>query len=709
MADLLLELFSEEIPARMQMRAARDLERLVQDALLEHGFMPEGVKCFATPRRLTLVVAGLLIRQKDVREERKGPRVGAPDKAIAGFLRGAGLESLGACETRSDAKGEYYVAVIEKSGRDTGKIIAELIPDLVRNFPWPKSMRWASGSTKWVRPLRSVLCCFNDEVVPFAIGDIASGDVTYGHRFLAADAISVRGFDAYAKALRGAKVLLDSEERKELIAEEAKTLCQAQGLELVEDKALLDEVAGLVEWPVVLIGQYDEKFLKLPDEVLIASMRGHQKYFSVRNPKTGRLANRFIVVANMETSDGGVAMRQGYERVLTARLSDGWFLYEQDLAVDLQDRIEDLEKITFFAGLGSVGDKSRRVTDLAQKLAPITGADGTVVKQAARLAKADLVSGMVNEFPELQGVMGHNYMMAQSIDNAGANDTQTEDIANAIRDHYKPQGPGDLVPSHPVTMAVALGDKLDILCAFWAIGKKPTGSSDPFALRRAALGVIEIVLKNKLRFNIAKFCMNHLTANKAVIKPNKDGSIPTIEEICADLLSFFHDRLKVYYRDKKHRHDHIDAVLTKINDQIQDDFVLVDNRLHALETFITSDDGSNLVAGYKRAANILKAEAKKTNLPVGQSLAGNLLKEAAEKSLFASLEESEHVAQKAIADENFSEAMGVFSRVRAPLDDFFENVKVNDEDANLRVNRLALLVRFRDATAQIADFSKLEG
>ncbi|MEO1137633.1 MAG: glycine--tRNA ligase subunit beta, partial [Pseudomonadota bacterium] len=429
MPELLLELFSEEIPARMQARAAGELERAVNKALLDAGFMPDGVKAFSGPRRVTLVATGLPARQPDRREEKKGPRVGAPEKAVQGFLKSAGLASLDECEQREDKKGAYYVAVIDRQGRETADLIATFVPEIVRGFSWPKSMRWGDGDMRWVRPLHGVLCAFDGEVVSFEIEDLASSDRTQGHRFMAPGEIQARSYETYAAKLRDAKVILDAEERKEIIARDAATLAQSQGFELVEDPSLLNEVAGLAEWPVAMMGSFDEKFLKLPDEVLTASMRGHQKYFSVRDPKTGRLANRFIYVANLEAPDGGAAMRTGYERVLTARLSDGWYLYNQDLKRPLEDRITDLDKVTFFEGLGSVGDKARRVAALAKEIAPAVGADPALAERAAMLAKADLVSGMVYEFPELQGVMGRYYALEEG---------KQPEIADAIRDHYKP-------------------------------------------------------------------------------------------------------------------------------------------------------------------------------------------------------------------------------------------------------------------------------
>ncbi|GJL91952.1 glycine--tRNA ligase subunit beta [Hyphococcus sp.] len=850
MPDLLLELFSEEIPARMQARAASDLERAVNKALLDAGFMPEGVKAFSGPRRLTLVASGLPARQPDRREEKKGPRVGAPERAVEGFLKSAGLSSLDQCEQREDKKGAYWVAVIDQKGRDTADLIAEFVPEIVRGFAWPKSMRWGDGEMKWVRPLHSVLCTFDGEVAPFDIDGVAAGDVTQGHRIMSSGDIQARSFDAYASALSKAKVVLDAEERKEIIARDAATLCKAQGLELVEDQGLLNEVAGLAEWPVAMMGSFDEKFLKLPDEVLTASMRGHQKYFSVRDPKTGRLANKFIYVANLEAADGGKSMRTGYERVLTARLSDGWYLYNQDLKIPLADRIDALDKVTFFEGLGSVGDKARRIAALAKEIAPSVGADPAAAERAAMLAKADLVSAMVYEFPELQGVMGRYYYLAQHSsspvyggggaegDGGGegaktpsvtpdkssvtaplhAGEREALQIADAIRDHYKPAGQDDDVPTAPVSVAVALADKIDTLTAFWAIDKKSTGSSDPFALRRAALGVIELLLKTsasmKLKivlepvfsnlvsndsFELALALQNmgkgtpeasvldayelitsrpwkvafqhagllqHLNLKDAgpidvlidadivgsdefsilwdrvvsvaevlynfsgakifskispeiigvVLKKenNKDDDpyglvYEAVTSLSTNLLSFFHDRLKVYLRDKGHKHDQIDAVLTDADGNLQDDLVLIVAKLEALAAFLKTDDGANLAAAYKRAANILKAEEKKDKSAASDAIDEKLLKDAEEKALYVALKDAEAKAEKAVAEEDFAAAMSALSQLRAPLDAFFEKVTVNADDKDVRANRLALLARLRAATAKVADFSKLEG
>ena len=705
MSELLLEIFSEEIPARMQMRAAGELERKVNQCLLDAGFMPEGVKGFAGPRRLTLVATGLPVRQPDRREEKKGPRAGAPEKAIAGFLKSAGLASLDQCEKREDKKGAFYVAVIEQAGKPTAEIVASFIPDIIRGFSWPKSMRWGSGAgddgaLKWVRPIHNILCCFDGEIVEFEIGGVKSGDKTRGHRFMAPDEIQVRSFDDYASKLRAAKVILETHERREIIAKDAATLCKAQGLELVADTGLLNEVAGLAEWPVAMMGTFDEKFLALPDEVLTASMRGHQKYFSVKNPKSGKLANKFICVANIEAPDGGAAMRTGYERVLTARLSDGWYLYNQDLKKPLKARVKELDKVTFFEGLGSVGDKARRVAALAKEIASTVGADPDTASRAAMLAKADLVTGMVNEFPELQGVMGRYYALEQS---------ESAEIADAIRDHYKPQGQDDDVPTSPVSVAVALSDKLDVLFGFFALRELPTGSKDPFALRRAALGVVRILLENNLRIRFSELSDGCLKLFR-----NQAGADFGPGEV-SKILPFFHERLKVYLRDSSHergghRHDAIDAVRFGTDGTMQDDLVLITRKLEALEAFLKTDDGINLAAAYKRAANILRAEEKKDGSaaePAG--VKASLFKESQEKLLFAALADAEAKVEKAIAAEDFVAAMSALALLRAPLDAFFEKVTVNADDAKLRANRLSLLARLRAATAKVADFSKLEG
>ncbi len=741
MSELLLELFSEEIPARMQAKAASDLQRLVQEKLFAAGYQPEGAKAFATPRRLTLVVAGLPATSPDRKEEKKGPRVGAPEKAVEGFLKSAGLASLEQCETREDKKGEYYVAVIDEKGRPTAELIAEIVPDVVRAFPWPKSMRWGAGELKWVRPLSSILCVYDGEIVPFEIDGIASGDITYGHRTHAPGAIQARSFEPYEEKLRAARVVLDAEERRETILAEARTLCDVQGLELLEDMGLANEVAGLAEWPVTLMGAFDEKFLGLPDEVLTASMKGHQKYFSVRDPKTGRLANRFVFVANLEAPDGGASMRVGYERVLTARLSDAWFLYREDLKTPLEDRIADLDRITFFEGLGTVGDKARRVATLAREIAPLVGADPDAAERAGRRAKADLVTGMVYEFPELQGLMGRYYALEQG---------EAADVADAIRDHYKPAGQGDEVPTAPVSVAVALADKIDTLTAFWAIDQKPTGSKDPFALRRAALGMLHILIGSTSRMELAvafliggRLAMadmlrrgvteSKLNAWKNFLETtgdlNSDGLISQVLnfskkassllsegihfevppqdweiERANDLLDFTFDRLRVILLEKGFAHDRISAAAYASS---VSDVVAVVARLKALDAFLETEEGANLLAAHKRAGNILKAEAKKGW--DGGAVDPALFEQDEERALHAALDAALAGARDALNLENFEGAMAALAQIRAPLDAFFDAVTVNAEDDKLRANRLALLSEVSAACRPVADLAKIEG
>lgn len=726
MPDLLLELFSEEIPARLQANAAKDLERMMNERLVAAGFAPEGVKAFAGPRRLALIATGLPLRQPDRIQEKKGPRVGAPEKAIEGFLKSAGLSSLDECATHEDKKGKYYVAKTKEKGRETSAVLAEAIPDIIRAFPWKKSMRWGAGDLAWVRPLKSILCCFADEVVEFSVDGVAAGDATVGHRRFSSAPIRARNFEKYVPALTGAKVMLDGEARAAMIAADAKTLCEAQGLNFVADDGLLAEIAGLAEWPVVMIGTFDKKFLALPDEVLSATMRGHQKYFSAKDPKTGRLANKFVFVADLDAADGGAAMRKGYERVLAARLSDAWYLYHHDLKVPLEERVKDLDRVTFFEGLGSVGDKGRRVAALAREIAPAVGADPDLADKAALLAKADLTTGMVYEFPELQGTIGRYYHLAQaglSTTPAPGREEDARRIADAIRDHYKPQGVDDAVPTSPVSVAVALADRIWTLAAFFGIEEKPTGSKDPFALRRAAIGVIQLLLENDKRLSLARSIEASLIDIRGGFEQaGADADFRKVERVVRnDLLAFFHDRFKVYLRDSSskhggHRHDHVDAVLAKPEGAAEDDLVLIVMKLEALEAFLRTDDGVNLAAAFKRAANILK--------PVGrmQSADGavnqeadcpavdeSLLQQAEEKALYAALTPAEDKAAKAVDKENFAEAMTALASLRRPIDAFFDKVTVNAEDERLRANRLALLARFIAATRTVADLSKLEG
>jgi glycyl-tRNA synthetase beta chain len=736
MPDLLLELFSEEIPARMQRQAAEDLKRLVTNALVERNLLYEGAQSFATPRRLALHVVGLPAAQPDLREERKGPRVGAPDTAIQGFLKSAGLKRIEDATIETDPKkGQFYVAVIEKPGRETKDAIAEIIPLVVRSFPWPKSMRWGAASAKpdalrWVRPLRGIVCTLAvphdaSEIVAFEIDGIKSGDTTWGHRFMAPAPIHVRRFDDYVHALQRAKVVLDAERRKAIILADAKNLAFARGLELIEDDGLLEEVAGLVEWPVALMGEFEPAFLDLPPEVIRATIRANQKSFVLRDGED-KLANKFILVSNLVAPDGGAAIAAGNGRVVRARLADARHFWQTDLAPlpdakskeakPLDQRLEKLERVVFHQKLGTQGDRIARIVALARALAPKVGADPELAAPAAQLAKADLATEMVGEFPELQGLMGRYYAAAQG---------EEPSLAAAIEEHYKPQGPNDRVPTLPVSIAVALADKLDTLFGFWAIDEKPTGSKDPYALRRAALGVIRIVLDNRLRVSLVDLFAATRNAwkadgNKAVaqgveqwINQKQPESIREIVWAAYDAYSgslirdFFADRLKVQLRNQGARHDLIDAVFALPG---QDDLLLVVRRVEALGRFLDTEDGKNLLMGYRRAANILRAEEKKDG---AGAFAGRhdpaLLVLSAEKDLADTLAAAGAAARERASREDFEGAMRALATLRAPVDAFFLDVTVNADDADLRLNRLRLLNELREAMHGVADFSEVAG
>jgi glycyl-tRNA synthetase beta chain len=813
MPDLLLELRSEEIPARMQRKAAGDLKKMVTDGLVDAGLTYEAATEYWTPRRLTLDIRGLTARSKDVREERKGPSTKAPEQAVQGFLRSAGLSSVEEAQIQSDPKkGDFYVAVIERPGRPAEEIIADLMPGIVRSFPWPKSMRWGvasakPGSLRWVRPLQSILCTFGPEteepvVVDFEVDGVRAGNVTYGHRFHAPGEITVRRFDDYVAKLEAAKVVLDAERRKSIILDDAKNLAFAAGLELVDDEGLLEEVSGLVEWPVVLMGEFEQAFLDIPPEVIRLTIRANQKCFVTRpQGEDEGLSNRFMLVSNIEAKDGGVEIAHGNGKVVRARLSDAVHFWKTDQA-DLPDLATleasaakfglDLRKpldqrmarldhlgVTFHAKLGTQGERVERIRRLARELAPLVGADPDLADRAAVLAKADLQTEVVGEFPELQGAMGRKYALLQGEDAS---------VAAALEEHYRPQGPSDVVPTDPVSVAVALADKLDTLVGFWAIDEKPTGSKDPYALRRAALGVIRILVENGVRLSLSPILRKsssialHLMVDAggrflvrkpfvheerevvALIENAKSGAygpadpgqiddtepfffdsdvslekwqggdfdvVYTVDnmhlgksffslrfmfeeqvqqrvvswsELHRSLLSFFHDRLKVYLRDKGARHDLIDAVISSE----ADDLLLVTSRVAALGIFLDSDDGKNLLAGTKRAANILAAEEKK-GTTVAEAVDSALLREPAEKKLFDAVNQAEKNAGEAIQKQDFSAAMLALSALREPVDSFFEAVLVNDEDEAVRANRLALLARIREATGQVADFSKIAG
>ena len=768
MPDLLLEFFSEEIPARMQAKAADDLKKLVTDRLVDAGLFYEGARAFATPRRLSLWVQGVPVRQPDLREEKKGPRVGAPEKAVEGFLKSAGLTSLDQAKIEKDAKkGDFYVAVVEKPGRAAIDVIGDIVPEVVRGFPWPKSMRWGAASAKpgalaWVRPLHSIVATFGPEtedpdVVPFTVGGVTAGDVTRGHRFLAPAPFAVRRLDDYAAKLETAKVVLDAARRQEIILADAKNLAFAQGFELVEDAGLLAEVAGLVEWPVVLMGSFDEAFLKIPPEVIRTTIRNNQKCFVLR--KGEALANRFILIANTEAEDGGKAIVAGNERVIRARLSDAKFFYETDLKTPLEARLEKLKEIVFHEKLGTQHERVERIERLARELAPIVGADPEKAARAARLAKADLVTEMVGEFPELQGLMGKYYALAQGED---------ESVARAIEDHYKPLGPSDRVPTDPVSVAVALADKIDTLVGFWAIDEKPTGSKDPYALRRAALGVIRLVLENGLRIRLRPLLTSASFGHARTVvlngmacehpdpnQPNSDLATPayrlvyglkngrSLDELieqaeskgcelykCLDVedhyptindhigrrsglagwlenaLSFFADRLKVQLREQGARHDLVDAVFAL---EGQDDLLLIVRRVEALAKFLDTDDGKNLLAGYKRATNILRIEEKKDVREYRGKPDPQLYLQKEERELAMAIHVAREEAEKAVAREDFAQAMHAIATLRPFVDAFFDKVTVNVEMADRRENRLMLLNEIREATRAVADFSKIEG
>jgi len=699
MPDLLLELFSEEIPARMQAKAADDLKKLVTDALVDAGLVYESAGAFVTPRRLTLSVTGIPATQPDVREERKGPRVGAPEKAVEGFLRGCGLASIDDATIQTDPKkGDFYVAITEKKGAAANNVIAEIIPAIMARFPWPKSMKWGNGNLRWVRPLHSVLCLLGEgedaQIVEFEIGDVSSGNTTKGHRFMAPDEFTVTGFEDYEAKLAKAHVILDAQHRSDTIAHDAKQLAFAKGLELVEDKGLLAEVAGLVEWPVVMMGNFDEAFLEVPPEVLTIAMKSHQKCFSLRDPKTGKLANAFILVSNLVAKDGGKKISAGNERVINARLSDARFFWQLDLNTTLEDQAKKLEKIVFHEKLGPQSERIDRLKSLAGKIAPIVGADPEQAERAASLCKADLVTEMVGEFPDLQGLIGRYYASAQ-----GEDDT----IAQACEMHYKPQGPSDDVPTQAVSIAVALADKLDTLIGFWAINEKPTGSKDPFALRRAALGVIRIILENNVRLDFADVLQSHLKLYQDQREPGFGKEFEP-----ATLQSFFTDRLKVHLRDRGLAHDLIDAVLSN---SAGDDLVMIVNRVEALNTFLKTEDGTNLLAGYKRAVNIVTIEEKKDGPGIEYSgkVDESFFEQKEEKTLAAELKTAKAAAAAALKIEDFSAAMAAMAPLRGPVDAFFDAVTVNADDPTIRRNRLCLLNQIRKTLGQVADFSKIEG
>ena len=759
MAELLFEIFCEEIPARMQVRAGADLHRLIDDGFKKSGITPEGSKVFTGPRRLTYV-ADVPLRSPDVSEERKGPKLGSPEQALAGFMRGAGLTSIDQAQTRGEGKKAHYVAVIEKPGVDTPEILSELIPSVMNSFPWPKSMKTAGESFRWVRPLQSMICLLGGTSVPVSAGGVTARNVTHGHRRHGAGPFTVTDFADYKSQLEGAgHVLLSHDERKSKILNDAKAACASAGLELVEDEGLLNEVAGLAEWPIVILGDMDPEFLKLPGEVIRLSMRTHQKYFAVRNPKTGELAPNFIVVANQDAPDGGVEIARGNSRVLSARLADAVFFQSEDAKKMLIDYFDKLDTVVFHKKLGSVRDKASRVAALARQIAPSVGADADAAEMAAKLAKCDLVTQTVIEFTSLQGQIGRLMYERENSpakghsresgklasdgaqadgldprvhgdDGAGGNPHATS-IALAIEEHYKPQGPSDSVPTDPVAIAVALADKLDTLVGFWAIDEKPTGSKDPYALRRAALGIVRIILENEVRlqaaglgvvlnlYNESSRAVSHNLKEVlgVIVEKKPKASAKYIEVPNEDLqkyrecdfenlLTFILDRLKGYLKDQGLRHDVIDAILSQGGDDLLD----IANRARALQAFSETDDGANLMAGYKRAANILRAEDKKGALPdLSVPVDSAILSHKSEQNLIGMLELVRPKISKALETQAYSEAMTALSSLRIPIDRFFEDVLVNDNDPKIRENRLRLLSFIRDTACTIADFDKIDG
>ena len=720
MSELLLELFAEEIPARLQAKAADDLARLMVAGLKSRGLETGEARAFATPRRLALVVDGVPGHSPAISDEKKGPRVGAPDGAIQGFLKSAGLASLSeATIVKDDKKGDFYLARIEKPGRTAAEIIAETVTEVIAKFPWPKTQRWGTGDLRWIRPLRGILCIVNGKVVPFSVGDLESGNETRGHRFHGNAPFKVKSFADYSAQLRDHKVILDAAERADVIRVQAELAAKSAKLSLIEDESLLAENAGLTEWPAVLMGSFDESFLSVPSECLTTAMKQHQKCFSLQNSKSHKLASKFLLVSNLIAPDGGNEIVRGNEKVIRARLADAKFFYDQDLKRTLPAMSHELTTITFHDKLGTQAERVERITELARQIAGSVDAEPELAGRAAQLCKADLVSGMVGEFPELQGLMGRYYSQAEHTD---------PKIAAAIEEHYKPRGAGDSVPTAPVSIAVALADKLDTLVGFWAIDEKPTGSGDPYQLRRAALGVIRIVLENDLRLPLQNRIL--VSANgfrKAGVDFSMWDGIAILDdeiietgntahkkhaehsgedELATNLLTFFTERLKVYLRDKGARHDLVDAVLALPG---QDDLALIVKRVDALTALLATDDGANLLAGVKRASNILAIEEKKDKTSFAATADAALLKSAQEKALFAAVTKAANDTRKAIDVERFDGAMRALAELRVPVDAFFEHVTVNDADPALRKNRLALLSQIRAATTNVADFSKIAG
>jgi len=713
MTEFLFEIFCAEIPARMQQRAGQDLSKALVDGLTKAGLTVEGEHCYTGPRRLVFT-ADIPLRSPDISEERKGPRVGSPEQALAGFMRGAGLSDISEAEIRTDPKkGDFYVAVIEKSGMESADIIKTLIPEIMNNFPWPKSMKSGSSNFRWVRPLTSMICLLDGKTIEFEVGGVKTGNTTEGHRRHGKGPYTVKSFKDYRKQLEGkGHVMICTCERKDKILKDAREVCSAKDLELVEDQGLLNEVAGLSEWPVVILGDMDPSFLELPDEVIRLTLKTHQKTFTVRDPKTGSLAAHYIIVANQIAPDGGAAIKAGNGKVISARLADAQFFQSEDAKTNLIDYYDKLDTVVFHKKLGSIRDKAERVAALARELAPKVGADPDKAEQAAKLAKCDLVTQTVVEFTSLQGQIG-----AQMYRREGGD----KDIAEAIEQHYKPQGPSDAVPTNPVAVAVALADKLDTLVGFWAIDEKPTGSKDPYALRRAALGVVRIILENNLRLKLFEILNQHIELiDDFVVNSTGESRVYTqkkhedyggliieggrADSVVVNLIMFIQERLENSLSNEEYRHDCVTAIFE--DPMLKDDLVDIVNRTTALQSFLETPEGENLLAGYKRAANILKAEAKKGDLPEGTPSKPKIKESTA---LYEALQKASPNIEKALASENYTESMQILAKLRTPIDAFFTDVQVISDDTAVKENNLRLLLQIRDTARQIADFDRING
>jgi glycyl-tRNA synthetase beta chain len=686
--ELLLELLSEEIPARMQRRAIEDLLGLIRGKLAAAEIPAADIKGYVTPRRLVIIADGIPERQPDRSEERRGPRLGAPQQALDGFLRAAGLASIDQCEVRDTGRGEFYFALVERPGRGTAEVLPELLYAAIAELPWPKSMRFPASELRWVRPLNSVICLFDGAVLPLALGKVPVGRVTRGHRFLAAGEIAVDNAADYRAKLEAAHVILDHDRRRALIAADLDRLAAAEGLKVKPDPVLLDEVAGLVEYPVVLMGRIDDASMALPPEVLATAMRTHQKYFSCLNPD-GTAAPRFLFVANNLTPDDGKTIVAGNERVLKARLADARFFWDQDRKLRLEDRVEALKQRVYYDKLGTMYDKTERIEKIANQLALTLNADVGIVERAARLAKADLSSGLVGEFPELQGVMGRYYAL---------HDGEDVRVADAIAEHYKPLGPSDTCPTEPVSLIIALADKLDTFASFFRIGERPTGSGDPFAIRRAVLGIIRIILENKIHLHLSGVL-------DFAIDPGPPFTLESeIPEKRKELSRFIGDRLHAHLREQGVRHDLIAAVLSTG----EDDLLRLLGRVEPLQKFINTDDGSNLLTAYRRAANIVSIEERRDQRPYDDALPNLSRAQPEESALASALNEVADEARELREQAKFEEAMAVLARLRRPVDEFFDKVTVNADEPALRENRLRLLSRIRNVMNQVADFSQIE-